>query len=151
MHTFTKLQLSCAAALLLSGTAHAHHSQAMFDMNKCKTVQGTVRTFQFQFPHSWLWVYVPNGTGEDVWGFEASAPANMVEIEGRWKRDVIKKGDKVTVMYSPTKDGRNAGALAWLALPDGKTTLRAATPACAGTKPPPGAADGPGSDANPKK
>lgn len=132
MQTFTRINIALAAFMTLgSGAAGAHHSQAMFDMNKCQTLVGTVRTFQFQFPHSWLWVVVPNANGgEDVWGLEASAPANMTEIDQRWRRDVVKKGDKVSVKVSPMKDGRAGGALAWLTLPDG-TTLRAATPACA--------------------
>jgi hypothetical protein len=120
-----------AMAAQLNGVASAHHSQVMFDMSKCVTMTGTVHTFQFQFPHSWLWVVVPNAKGGmDTWGFESSAPAQMTEIETRWKRDVVKKGDKVTVRVSPMKDGRTGGALATLTLPDG-STLRAATPACA--------------------
>jgi hypothetical protein len=100
-------------------------------MNKCLTLSGTVRTWQFESPHSWLWVVVPNAKGSsDVWGFEASSPAQMIEAEHRWKRDIVKAGDKVTLRYSPLKDGRTGGALNTLTLPDG-TTLRAATPACA--------------------
>ena len=117
-------------ALLAGNGASAHHSQALFDMSKCLTVTGTVRTFQFQFPHSWLWVVVPNAKGgEDVWGFESSSPSQMIEREPRWRRDFVKKGDKITVSYSPLKDGRTGGAMASVTLSDG-TVLRAATPAC---------------------
>jgi hypothetical protein len=122
---------SIVAALGASGNAAAHHSQVLFDMNKCLTLSGTVRTWQFESPHSWLWVVVPNAKGSsDVWGFEASSPAQMIEAERRWKRDIVKAGDKVTLRYSPLKDGRTGGALNTLTLSDG-TTLRAATPACA--------------------
>jgi len=54
----------------------------------------------------------------------------MIEAEQRWERGIVKAGDKVTLRYSPLKDGRTGGALNTLTLPDG-TTLRAATPACA--------------------
>lgn len=119
-----------ALTLLLSNVASAHHSQAMFDMSKCQTVTGTVHAFQFQFPHSWLWVVVPNSNGtEDTWGFESSSPAQMTEREPRWRRDIVKKGDKITVKFSPMKDGRTGGAMAAVTLPDG-TVLLAATPAC---------------------
>jgi hypothetical protein len=137
------------AAWAISGNASAHHSQVLFDMNKCLTLSGTVRTWQFESPHSWLWVVVPNaakGTS-DVWGFEASSPAQMIEAEHRWKRDVVKAGDKVTVRYSPLKDGRTGGALNTVTLPDG-TTLRAATPACA--QPPPAPANPPAATQPPK-
>jgi Family of unknown function (DUF6152) len=119
-----------AAALTISAHAYAHHSQVLFDMGKCLTISGTVRSWEFESPHSWLWIVVPNSKGSsDVWGFEASSPAQMIEREPRWKRDVVKTGDKVTVRYSPLKDGRTGGALNSVVLPDG-TTLRAATPAC---------------------
>jgi hypothetical protein len=128
--------LLAALALAIGGNAAAHHSQVLFDMNQCLTLSGTVRTWQFESPHSWLWVVVPNAKGStDVWGFEASSPAQMIEAEHRWKRDVIKTGDKVTIRYSPLKDGRTGGALNTVTLPDG-TTLRAATPACAQAQPP---------------
>lgn len=118
-------------AVTASSSAFAHHSQAMFDMDKCRTIKGTVRTFQFGFPHSWLWIVVPGPQGaDDIWGFESAAPVQMMEVNPRWKRDVVNKGDKVTIRYSPMKDGRHAGALGTLALPDG-SVLRAATPACA--------------------
>jgi hypothetical protein len=120
-----------AVAMAVSGNAFAHHSQVLFDMNRCLTIAGTVRSWEFESPHSWLWVVVAGDKGSNaVWGFEASSPAQMTEAEHRWKRDVVKTGDKVTVRYSPLKDGRTGGALNSLTLPDG-TTLRAATPACA--------------------
>jgi hypothetical protein len=131
--------VALAPVAMVSSRSNAHHSQAMFDMTQCRSIQGTIRTFEFQFPHSWLWVNVPNPkspSGVDAWAFEASAPANMTQIEKRWTRNVVTKGDKVVVKYSPMKDGRNAGALAWLTLADGKTTLRAATPACVGVTAP---------------
>lgn len=126
-----------ATAVLISATADAHHSAAMFDMDKCQTLDGTVRAFQFQFPHSWLWVIVPNSKGgTDTWALESAAPAQMSEIDERWRREVVQKGDKVTVKFSPMRDGRTGGALAQLTLPDG-TVLRAATPACARELAPP--------------
>lgn len=138
MQVFNKANSALAvAAVLSSSSAFAHHSQAMFDMSKCLTVEGTVRTFQYQFPHSWLWVVVPNAKGtEDVWGFESSSPAQMIEVEPRWKRDIVKKGDKIKVKFSPVRDGRTGGAMAAVTLPDG-STLRAATPACAAELGPP--------------
>jgi len=82
---------SIVAALAVSSDAVAHHSQVLFDMNKCLTLSGTVRTWQFESPHSWLWVVVPNAKGStDVWGFEASSPAQMIEAEHRWKRDIVR-------------------------------------------------------------
>jgi len=66
---------SIVAALGASGNAAAHHSQVLFDMNKCLTLSGTVRTWQFESPHSWLWVVVPNAKGStDVWASRGPRP-----------------------------------------------------------------------------
>ena len=136
MSVITKTVLT-SIAVVASATAQAHHSGAMFDMNKCVHVVGTVRAFEFHFPHSWLWVIVPdvNG-GTEVWGFESAAPVQMSEVDPRWTREVLRKGDKIAVKFSPMKDGRTGGALAEVTLPN-RLVLRAATPACANELPPP--------------
>lgn len=120
--------------MLLAGTASnaafAHHSQAMFDMSKCFTLEGTVRAFEYTFPHSWLWVVTTKDGTQTTWAFEAAAPTQMMEIDKRWNRTIVKKGDKITVQFSPNKSGGNSGALHSLLLPEG-TKVFAATPACA--------------------
>jgi len=123
------------AALLLCGSAQAHHSAAMFDFAKCDQVSGTVRKLEWVFPHSWLWIEVPNAAGEsDVWGFEFMSPVQAMGMDKRWKRDVVVKGDKVTVKFSPHREGKKVGALSKLILPDGY--VLPATPGICGSPPP---------------
>lgn len=88
-----------------------------------------MRAFEYNFPHSWLWVVVTQNDVQTTWAFEAAAPAQMIEIDKRWNRTIVKKGDKITVQFSPHKSGGNSGALHSLLLPEG-TKLLAATPAC---------------------
>jgi len=129
MSKSTKLPLS-VLGMLMSSSLYAHHSQVFFDMSQCESRTGTIHSFEYQYPHSWLWVTVTDEQGEEqVWGLEAAAPAQMTEIDQRWSRDVVSHGDQVSVQFSPMKDGRTGGSLATLTLADG-TTLRAATPAC---------------------
>jgi hypothetical protein len=122
--------------MLLTFIADAHHSMALFDLKACRTLTGTVRTFQFQYPHSWLWLYIPNARGEQVvWGFEAAAPANMIEKDRRWSRATLKKGDQVTVRFSPLKKpDRPAGTLASVTLANG-TVMDVPAPTCGGGPP----------------
>lgn len=98
------------ALLLAAGCeqALAHHSAAMFDDRQCHSVDGTVRNFQWQYPHSWLWVVVPNGTEDEVWGFELP-PSGSLARSSVWSRHALQIGDKVTVRFSPLRDGRHAG------------------------------------------
>lgn len=122
----TRTGLGVAALVTVTGLlgtpAQAHHSWAAFDLTTCKVVEGTVRTFEWNFPHTWLWVYVPNKKGgEDVWGFEGEPPSNLGEHG--WTRASLKKGDKVKVKFSPLKDGRNGGGFSRIVLADGKVLL----------------------------
>ena len=120
-----------AGLLLLPLAARAHHSFAMFDIASVKTVQGTVRAFEFAYPHSWLWVDVPNGKGgADAWGFESASPVEMNHAGG-WTRTSVKKGDKVSVSFCPMRDGRHGGALVSVALPDGRKMPGANNPCVA--------------------
>lgn len=136
MHSFNKLVISLAALagsmLLASGTANAHHSKAMFDDTKCLSIVGTVRTLEWVYPHSWLWVIVRNSQGgDDVWGFESMSPAQLKGVDPRWSTTILKKGDKVTVRYSPLIDGRHGGSMSSVTMPDGKILL-GAPDACRG-------------------
>ena len=48
----------------------------------------------------------------------AVAPAAALSRSG-WRKTSLKKGDAVTVQYSPIRDGQKAGAFANVRLPDG--------------------------------
>jgi Family of unknown function (DUF6152) len=98
--------------------ATAHHSFAMFDTTKCLTMSGTVRKFEWGFPHTWIWINVVNKQGiVDAWGFEGEPPADL--SRSGWRKSSLKKGDAVTVQYSPIRDGQKAGAFANVRLPNG--------------------------------
>lgn len=111
----------CAAwALLLGASADAHHSNAQFDVGNCVNIAGTVRSMEWVYPHSWLWVVVPGADGSDaVWGFEFPSPSQTLNLDKRWTKTLLKKGDKIVVNYSPLKDGRHGGWMHAVTLPDG--------------------------------
>ena len=105
--------------LVVAGEASSHHLFSMFDNATCRDITGTVRAFQWNFPHSWIWINVPNAKGGvDAWGFEGEAPSNLAQ-DG-WTKGSLKKGEKVTVRFSPLRDGRNGGAFSAVTLRDGK-------------------------------
>ena len=107
------------ALAAVAGEAPAHHSFSMFDNATCRDITGTVRAFQWNFPHSWIWINVPNAKGGvDAWGFEGEPPSNLAQ-DG-WTKGSLKKGEKVTVRFSPLRDGRNGGAFSAVTLRDGK-------------------------------
>ena len=92
------------AALLLvaAGPLLAHHSFTMFDMTKKITLVGTVTTFEWTNPHSYIEIDVPdeaNPTAIKHWSIEMGSPS-ILQQSG-WKFSSLKKGDKTTlILYS---------------------------------------------------
>jgi hypothetical protein len=105
-----------ALALFASVPAFAHHSYAMFEMQKDVTVEGTVQQFQWTNPHIWIDIVATDkNTGQAVkWSIEGSAPT-VLRGYG-WKQDSVKAGDKVTLVIHPLKSGNNGGTLAKIAV-----------------------------------
>jgi hypothetical protein len=112
---------SCLAVLLtaIAQLAFAHHSFAMFDMNKDLTLAGTVSQFQWQSPHTWLDLSVRGDGGKHTqWSLEMGAP-NALYRRG-WRQLSLKPGDKITAVLHPLRDGRRGGSLVSVTLPDGR-------------------------------
>jgi Family of unknown function (DUF6152) len=114
------LMAASSALLLASVPAVAHHSFAMFDKKKEVTVKGVVKEFQWTNPHSWVQLQVRNEKGEiEEWALEALSP-NVLGRMG-WKRNSLKAGDAVTVVFHPARDGTHGGHLVNVMLADGTT------------------------------
>ena len=80
-----------AALLVAAAPAIAHHSFAMFDMQKEVTAKGVVKEFQWTNPHSWVQLQIKNDKGEtEEWALEALSP-NVLSRMG-WKRNSLKAG-----------------------------------------------------------
>jgi len=117
--------LAALTAAIVAAPAVAHHSFAMFDMNKVVTLKGAVEVFKWSNPHAWLSLAVPNADGTaEHWAIELTSPNNLVH-QG-WKRTTLKPGDKVTVMVHPLNSGKAGGSLYKVKLADG-TELGSAT------------------------
>ena len=105
-------------AVAVSLPAAAHHSFAMFDMQKDVTVVGTVTEFRWTNPHSFMHMDVSDAQGSVVnWAIEMTSPNNLVH--GGWRRSSLKPGDKVTVTYHPLLNGKPGGSLAKVVLGNG--------------------------------
>jgi len=133
MKTALRVPLAAlVAALLMSTVAIAHHSFAMFDRSVEKVITGTVARWQFNSPHSWLYINVKNPDGtETLWSFEGAAPPQLLPrgVSG----SSFEPGSTVTLSYCPMKDGRPAGGLGWVRLANG-TFLNPADGGCDGSE-----------------
>src|SRR5258705_9562885 len=91
----------------------AHHSTTMFDHAKTLTINGTVVELRWVNPHVSLSVNGTINEGEEpaVWLMEMTSPGNLVRAGG-WRRDAVKPGERVEVVFSPLRDAdKRGGAL----------------------------------------
>ena len=101
------LLVALIASLLTSAVAIAHHSFAMFDRTVEKVATGTVVRWQFNSPHSWLYLNVKNADGtETLMSFEGSAPPSLLQrgVTG----SSFEPGATITISDCPMKEGRPA-------------------------------------------
>ena len=114
-----KVLLGAALGLACTVSVLAHHSPAAFDRTKEVKLVGTVKEFRWQNRHTWIEVLVPDEKGKEVlWGVELTSPTYLVRAG--WKSNIIKPGDKVTVVVNPVRSGEPAGIFRSLTLADGR-------------------------------
>lgn len=117
-----KLGLATAivgAAALAVGPATAHHSFAMYDNDKQIKVTGTVTKFQWTNPHVYIELQNDPGSAKiDHFTIECASPGIL--IRSGWKFNIIKPGDKITVVLAPLRNGDPGALLKGIKFPDGK-------------------------------
>lgn len=99
--------------------ALAHHSFSMFDQTAPITITGVVSSVEWTNPH----VYIELDLTEPVkgakhWSIELGSPSILQR--GGWKFNSVKRGDKVTAVVSPLKNGDPGSLLTRITLADGR-------------------------------
>lgn len=118
-HRLIILAGAMLAAAAAGAPALAHHSYAMFDAKQNKELSGTVQTFKWTNPHSYIEVLVIDDKGQtQTWGVECGSPAQMVRAG--WKSSSLKPGDHVVVTVHPLRDGTPGGSFVQVQTADGK-------------------------------
>jgi hypothetical protein len=114
--------LVVASLALAAVSVSAHHSFAMFDMERDVEYSGVVTEWRWQNPHVHFIIHVKSGTGvpaETVgtWDVEGGS----VNIMGRqgWTRSSYKAGDPVRLVGHPMRDGSKGISLFYAIRPDG--------------------------------
>lgn len=123
-----RVSVSLLLAFLAAGAPplSAHHSAAMFDQQKTLELTGTVRLFQWNNPHCYIQLLVPDAQGRQTeWSLEMGAP--MYLYNRGWRPSTLKPGDRITVKYSPLRKGGTAGLLLEARGADGRELGRTAT------------------------
>ena len=115
----TPAKLILAAALLAPLPSSAHHSYAMFDMQKTVALEATVVRFKWQNPHAFIEADAAARGGSERWSIEMTSPNNLAQ-EG-WRRTSLKQGDRVTIWVHPLRSGARGGSYLGVRLPNGST------------------------------
>jgi hypothetical protein len=108
MNRFLKI-FAGFALLLVSIPLSAHHGTSAYDTTKLTTVKGTVTDFQFNNPHVMISVEMKDDKGK----------ANVLSRQG-WDRDIIKKGDQITLIGYRPKNGAKTLRLQKVVLSSGQ-------------------------------
>jgi len=116
------LSVSLLALAVTGPTLSAHHSFAMFEMEKNVTYKGKVIEWKWQNPHTHFTVNVAPGPGIDpqtvgTWDVEGGS-VNIMARQG-WTRASYKAGDDITLVGHPMKDGSKGISLFYAIRPDG--------------------------------
>ena len=86
---------------------------------KTVSLTGTVKSFEWTNPHSWLEIEVSGPGGKPTqWSIELNGPETL--FRQGFRPDNPKVGDKVTVVAHPLRDGRHGGSVVSVKLADGK-------------------------------
>jgi len=96
----------------------AHHSFAMFDTGNPITISGVVTAFEWTNPHVYIEVDVADGQATKHWAIELGSPSIL--MRGGWKFNTIKKGDRITALVSPLRNGEPGSLLNRVTLADGR-------------------------------
>ena len=105
--------------LMVAAPIFAHHGTSAYDTTKLTTVKGTVTDFQFNNPHVIISVETKDDKGKvETWTSEANSP-NVLTRHG-WDRDIIKKGDQITIIGYRPKNGAKTMRLQKVVLSNGQ-------------------------------
>ncbi len=112
--------VSAVFLLSLAVSAVAHHGfVSWFDMSRTVTLKGTVTSFDWTNPHTYIYLDVKNEKGAvEKWTAELGTPAMLSRIG--WRRDTLKPGDEATATGNPAKDGKPTMHLEKIVLASGQ-------------------------------
>ncbi len=113
------LRTICAALLLASAPAIAHHSLAMYDMSNPVTVTGVVERLDWSNPHAHLYLNVKDSKGNvEEWAIEIDRP-DFLKQNG-WTSTIVKPGDIITCTGGRAKSGARTMRCTTVLLPNGQ-------------------------------
>ena len=108
-----------AIGILSGGPALAHHSFAAYETTQQIKMSGVVTEFKWANPHVYIELDAADAkTGEKRHWLVECASTSILNRSG-WKFNMLKPGDRITVIVSPLRNGDPAALLKQITLANG--------------------------------
>ena len=118
LRSFGKIQV--VFSTMISVSALAHHSFAVYDFQTQIPFEGTVETVNFRNPHVAMTLKTVDAEGkQQIIQFIEGAPANMLVRSGL-RPEMVKPGTHITAIGSPLLEDNTKYFLRIIRLDDGK-------------------------------
>src|SRR5882757_6043940 len=114
------------ATAVIASDASAHHSFAMFDKDHPAELEGTVMSWEFTNPHSWLVMMVMKDGKPVQYSVEGASVDTL--IRQGFGLSTFVPGEKINIVISPLKNGGPGGAFVKATKADGTVLTQSPTP-----------------------
>ena len=121
---FTRVGVRAAVLLMAVGVlsvspAWAHHSFAAYEPSKQIKLSGVVTEFKWTNPHVYIQLEAPDPSSGETKKWLIECASTSILNRAGWKFNLLKAGDKITVIVAPLRNGEPAALLKLMTLADG--------------------------------
>lgn len=120
---FSRIRLMLSVivlALLSAGQAGAHHSFAPYETTVQIKLDGVITEYRWANPHVYFEVDAQDATSGQTKHWLIECASTSILNRAGWKFNLLKPGDKVTLIVSPLRNGEPAALLKQITLADGR-------------------------------
>jgi Family of unknown function (DUF6152) len=111
------------AGLVVAGTADAHHGFGTFAMNEDVELTGTITSFDFVNPHSWVHFDV-TGEGSETVAWRCELRSATTLRRSGWTPEMFATGTRITIQGSPDRTDPRACYVSTISFADGSSLDR---------------------------
>jgi hypothetical protein len=116
-----RLALGVVAIVLIAiARAGAHHSFAPYETTLQIKLTGVVSDYKWANPHVYFEIDAPDATTGQTRHWLIECASTSILNRAGWKFNMLKPGDKVTIVVSPLRNGEPAALLKQITLADGR-------------------------------
>lgn len=109
-----------ALGVLSGGPALAHHSFAPYESTLQIKLSGVVTEFRWVNPHVYIEIDAADEKTSEKRHWLIEGASTSILNRAGWKFNMIKPGDRITVIVSPLRNGEPAALLKQITLADGR-------------------------------